>query len=113
MAGFGSPLPLLGLSAPPATTQGGFRTPLPGWNAGTVSGVTQGGFTTVLPFWSAGTTALPDVVEQREGGAHSESERSHGAVIVDRRSVTESAISRRAIRKLAVLAIMAINEYYD
>jgi hypothetical protein len=46
VAGFSSPLFLLGLGSLPSVTQGGFRTPLPFWNAGAgeaLPDVTKGG----------------------------------------------------------------------
>lgn len=61
VAGFRSPLFVLGSSASPVTTQGGFRTPLPTWNAGANAGIVQGGFRTPLPTWNAG--ASPAVVQ--------------------------------------------------
>ena len=66
MAGFRSPLFLLGLSG--GEPQAGFRTPIPVWPAGGTTAVTQAGFRTALPFFNAGAFEPIEVEPPKKGG---------------------------------------------
>lgn len=55
MAGFRSPLFILGISAVTAVTQSGFRTPIPPLNIGSVQAQEQAGFRTPIPVLNLGS----------------------------------------------------------
>jgi len=67
MAGFRSPVFILGLSAVAAATQGGFRTPIPPLNIGTSSAIAQVGFVTPIPVLRMGAPAVLDVIQSGNG----------------------------------------------
>lgn len=112
---FRSPLFLLGLSSAPTVSQGGFRTPIPGWNAGGTPAVTQGGFLTPLPFFfGAGGVVLPDTDIQEGGGSAGKAYDGHGAVVLPvRPTPLKPAVNVEDDEELALLAVMAIREFYD
>jgi len=73
MAGFKSPLFILGLGAAAVTAQGGFATPIPALNIGATPAVVQAGFATPIPVLNIGATASepPAVVPKKDAGGSS------------------------------------------
>jgi len=74
--GYRSAQPLLGLSAPPVTTQGGYRGLLFYWGGGASAPApapTQGGYRSLLAFWTGGAFAgrvvppIPPTPDDRGG----------------------------------------------